>query len=67
MVYKILDHRNSPRFGLNFIQGINIKGFYNNMEKVREKLALFSVEKVRVFIVCTLTDNKYEPISGREF
>ena len=42
------------------------------MEKVRAELAIFFAEKARVtsdviFIVCTLIDNSYEPISAREF
>ena len=43
------------------------------MEKGRAELAIFLfVEKARatsdvIFIVCTLIDNSYEPISAREF
>ena len=37
MVHKSLDHRKLP----------SIFFFYNNMEKVRADLALFSVEKAR--------------------
>ena len=45
---------------------------YNNMEKVQAELALLSVEKVCVlhltsFYVCTLTDDRYEPISAQKF
>ena len=61
MVYKSIDHRKVPSIF-----------FYNNMEKVRAELILFSVKKARVtsdviFIVCTLIDKSYEPISAREF
>ena len=44
------------------------------MEKVRAELAIFFVEKARafntsdvIFIVSTLIDSSYEPISAREF
>ena len=62
MVYTIIDHTKLP--SIFFF-------FYNNMEKVRAELALFSVEKSRAlhltsFLnVCSLIDNSYEPISGR--
>ena len=35
--------------------------FYNNKDKLRAELALL------YFIVCTLIDNSYEPISAGEF
>ena len=45
----------------------------NNTEKLRVELALFCIEKSVhvtsdiISIVCTLTDNSYEPISMQEF
>ena len=45
--------------------------FYNNMEKVWVTLLYFPWESVRItpgviFIVCTLIDNSYEPISAQK-
>ena len=64
MVYKSIDHRKQPL----------IIFFYNDVEKVRAELALFSIEKVRtlhltsfLLSVLLIIDNSYKPISTQEF
>ena len=80
MVYTLLDHEMTECFTAKFLTFWSIRVhtienclrfvFYNNMEKIRAELALFSVVNARVasdviFIVCTLKDNSYEQISVR--
>ena len=62
IVFKSIDHRKLPSIC-----------FYNNKEKLRAELALFSVEKARSFHLTSFSlsllflDSSYEPISAQEF